>query len=70
MESLSKCTSLGRDRNIKKIWDKKEGESELDYKRRMEMIYKKSQQVYEGIITEGIAELIERIAQLEREFDR
>ena len=53
-----------------KIWDKKEGESELDYKRRMEMIYKKSQQVYEGIIAEEIAELNERIAQLEREFDR
>ena len=26
-----------------KIWDRKEGESELAYKNRMEMIYKKSQ---------------------------
>ena len=34
------------------------------------MIYKKSQQVYEGIIVEEIAEFNERIAQLEREFDR
>ena len=48
-----------------KIWDRLEGERELDYMHRMKVINKNSQQVYEGIIAEEIAELNERIDQLD-----
>ena len=47
-----------------------EGESELAYKNRIELIYKKSHQVYEGILVEEEAEMNERIDRLDREIDR
>ena len=39
----------------------KEGENELAYKNRMELIYKKSHKVYERILAEEEAEMNERI---------
>ena len=44
--------------------------SELAYKNRMELIYKKSHQVYKGILVEEEAEINEGIDQLDREIDK
>ena len=52
------------------IWDRKEGESDLDYTRRMEMIYKRSKQVYERIMDEEMIELKERSEQFHLDLDR
>ena len=42
------------------MWDRKEGESDSNYTRRMEMIYKRSKQVYKRMIDEEMAELKDR----------
>src|SRR5688572_8108617 len=52
------------------IWDRKEGESDLDYKHRIEMIYKRSKQVYERIMEEEMTELKERREQFYRDLDK
>ncbi|XP_057543319.1 uncharacterized protein LOC130821546 [Amaranthus tricolor] len=52
------------------IWDRKEGESDLDYTQRVEMFYKRSKQVYEGIMDEKMAELKERSEQFHRDLNR